>query len=135
MRKIEIGLLFCAVLILAGCMFVPVPVPLQLTQTHPPDKTAMYGERVSYVQGASIHFPDFILTYLGTRHGKSDKVRSGFIYYDFRIALAGETLIVSWSSGMDDIGPALFASGGYNYRLERGYSDQLGRLADNELVI
>lgn len=98
-------------------------------------RTAGYGEKVFYFQDQPIAFPDFTLTYQGERHVTSDRYPRGFDYLDFRVDDGNESQIVSWSSGTGDIGPSFFTVAGQQYKLELTDSDELGPLADGELVI
>lgn len=99
-----------------------------------PDKAA-YAEKVRFAEDRPIQFPDFTLTYLGMRHMTSATFARGFDYHDFQIGHAAEAFTVSWSSGTGDIGPTLFKVDGQSYRLELVYADELGGLADDEVVI
>jgi hypothetical protein len=94
-----------------------------------------YGVKLTYRQNQPLRFPDFTLEYIGQRHEESEVFKRGFTFYDFKVTGGAEEQIVSWSSGTGDIGPANFQLAGQTYLLEKSYSDKLGRLAENEVVI
>ncbi|MCE7989207.1 MAG: hypothetical protein DYG89_49265 [Caldilinea sp. CFX5] len=104
------------------------------TSLHPL-QTGEYGEKVFYFRAQPIAFPDFALTYRGERHVASDKYPRGFAYLDFQVVHDDESQIVSWSSGTGEIGPSFFTVAGQQYKLELAASDELGQLAEGELVI
>ena len=133
MRKIHTLLCSLTLLLLFGCV---VPLPKAFSYAEPPQPgVATYGEKVAYAPGQPIHFPDFTLTYVGTRHEASAIFPHGFEFHDFQIQRASENYTVSWSSGTGEIGPTFFAVYGQPYRLELVYADQFSWLAANELVI
>lgn len=133
MRKLHTRLCSLLLLLLFGCV---VPLPKAFSHAEPPQPgVAAYGEKVTYIPGQTIHFPDFTLTYVGTRHEASAIFPRGFDFYDFQIQRASENYTVSWSSGTGEIGPTFFAVHGQTYRLELGYAAQFSWLADHELVI
>lgn len=98
-------------------------------------RQAPYGARVRYRKSATIHFPDFDLTFLGERREASTRYPRGFLYYDFRAASPTESRTVSWTSGTGLIGPAAFEIAGKRYLLELKHSDALGHLESNELAV
>jgi hypothetical protein len=113
----------------AGCAGFQIP----WLDTAP--KRAEYGQRVRFGIGQQLHFPDFTLTYVGERHVASEVFPRGFTYHDFKITHGEEEAQVSWSSGTGEIGPVFFEVEGEEYQLELRYSDKLGQLAENQLVI
>jgi hypothetical protein len=113
----------------AGCADFPLP----WLDTAP--QSAGYGQKVRFGVGQPIHFPDFTLTYTGERHVTSEIYPRGFTYQDFAVTQGEEESRVSWSSGTGVIDPASFDVNGVRYRLELAYSDEVGRLAENQLVL
>ncbi len=101
----------------------------------PGGATSAYDSRVKYQKGAAISFPDFDLTYLGSRHQASRVFPHGFNYQDFRVSRGATAITVSWSSGTGLIVPRSFSFGGKKYLLHLVHFRSLGRLAGNELVI
>lgn len=133
MRNLHALLLSLTLLLLLGCV---VPLPKVLSNNAPLQSgVAAYGEKVVYAPGQLIRFPDFTLTYVGTRHESSAIFPHGFDFHDFQIQRASESYTVSWSSGTGEVGPTFFAVHGQTYRLELVYSDQFTWLGDHELVI
>lgn len=96
---------------------------------------APYGAKVAFQQDRPIQFRDFALTYLGERRVGSKVYPRGFLYYDFRVVSGSEKAEVSWTSGTGEIGPQRFAANGKLFLLELRFSESLGRLAPNELVV
>lgn len=94
-----------------------------------------YGTKVPFTKNTELHFPDFVLTYVGERRVAPDRYPRGFLFHDFRVTTSKGSQTVSWSSGTGDIGPAPFAVNGARFTLELGHADQLGRLKPAELVI
>lgn len=133
MRQIHLLLLSLTLLLLFGCV---VPLPKALAPAGLPQAAVVdYGQKIAYVPGQTLHFPDFTLTYVGARHEASALFPHGFDFEDFQIERASERYTVSWSSGTGDVGPTFFAVQGKSYRLELVYSAQFTWLAANELVI
>ena len=96
---------------------------------------AAYGAKVKYAKGATLKFPDFELTYTGSRHVTSPRFPRGFDYEDFTVSKGSVTKKVSWSSGTGLIDWADFEIGGIKYALELRGSRKFGWLKDNELVV
>ena len=99
-------------------------------------KTGAYGAKIRFAKNEIIKFPDFELVYLGERKEYVPAYKGGnhlFRYHDFRIYPADT--IVSWSSGTGDIGPVEFSVNGKTFWLELAFSDKLGKLESNEIVI
>ncbi len=96
---------------------------------------AVYDKKTVFEKDLELQFPDFKLKFLGTRSVTSERFASGFTFYDFSIGSAALTRTVSWSSGTGDIGPVEFDVDGARFQLELRFSDRLGRLAENEIVI
>ena len=111
------------VLLLTGC------------QVSAPADQAAYGSRVAYAAGQPVDFPDFTLEFAGTRRVTSPQYPRGFLFYDFTVTRGNEQQTVAWSSGTGDIGPQEFKLGDKVFLLELVFSETLGRLDDNELVI
>lgn len=122
-------LLFC---VSSGCQS---PLGARLTAWFAQSRTAGYGEKVFYFQDQPIAFPDFTLTYQGVRHVAADNDPRGFDYHDFQVIAGDESQIVAWSGGTGDIGPSFFTVDRRQYKLELAYSDELGQLVEEELVI
>src|SRR5688500_4226986 len=61
--------------------------------------SATYGAKVKFSKGDALSFPDFELTYVGTRKEASKAYPRGFTYEDFRVARSSDSTTVSWSSG------------------------------------
>ncbi len=99
------------------------------------NSTATYGAKVKYSQGATIHYPDFDLTYIGTRKEASKVYPRGFTYEDFRVERGSDTVTVSWSSGTGLIAPRQFEFGGQKYQLMLVHGGPAGKLKDHELVV
>ncbi|MBK7709282.1 MAG: hypothetical protein IPJ30_26880 [Acidobacteria bacterium] len=94
-----------------------------------------YGAKTKFAKDAVLDFPDFKLTYLGNRKVPSELWPNGFNYHDFRVLSRTGERTVSWSSGTGDIGPVEFEVDGAKFQLELRFSEGLGKLAENELVI
>jgi hypothetical protein len=112
---------------LAACVLTAACVP--------GSRAADYGTKAVFRKEAPIKYPDFTLTYVGDRHVAIDKYPHGFDYRDFRVAGAGGSQTVSWTSGTGEIGPMVFRVGGKEYWLELVRSDKLGVLKRDEVVI
>jgi len=99
--------------------------------------SVQYGEPTSFQKGESIDFPDFTLTYMG---GRVEDIPTSlgnsfpFSYDDFEITSGDQKQLLSWSSGIGDIGPTLFEINNEEYYLERKMSDFID-LDDGQLVI
>lgn len=133
MRNAHALLLTLTLLLLFGCV---VPLPNVLSNSAPRQPSvAAYGEKVVYSPGQLIRFPDFTLTYVGTRHESSAIFAHGFDFYDFQIQRTTESYTVSWNSGTGEVGPTFFAVHGQTYQLELVYSEQFSWLGEHELVI
>ena len=104
-------------------------------QVSAPAGQAAYGSRVAYAPGQPVDFPDFTLEFVGTRRVTSPQYPRGFLYYDFTVASGDEQQTVAWTSGTGDIGPQEFKVGDKVFLLELVFSETLGRLDENELVI
>jgi hypothetical protein len=100
-----------------------------------PAQNVSYGTRVKYSTGEKIEFPDFTIAYVGERRKSLPVYPRGFIYYDFKISNGNTEKMISWTSGTGLIGPMQFEMGEKHYQLELRHSHQLGKLADNEVVI
>jgi len=127
--------LFICCLLLLGLLGCYRPWLERMSRTTSDPVHANYGEKVRFAEGYPLLFPDFTLTYLGTHQAASANFPRGFVYHDFQIGHAAEGFTVSWSSGTGDIGPTFFEIDGQRYRLEMGYADELGALADDEVVV
>lgn len=81
------------------------------------DSTAAYGAKVTYAKGTTIHFPDFDLTYIGTRKEPSKVYPRGFTYEDFRVSKGSRSTTVSWTGGTGLVVPCAFKFDGQKYQL------------------
>jgi hypothetical protein len=99
------------------------------------DSTAAYGAKVTYAKGTTIHFPDFDLTYLGTRKEPSKVYPRGFTYEDFRVSKGSRSTTVSWTSGTGLIAPRAFEFGGQKYQLMLAFGGPGVKLKNNELIV
>jgi hypothetical protein len=97
--------------------------------------TNPYGTKVSFAKARPLKFPHFTIRYVGERRGTSPRYPRGFLNRDFIVSAGSERIVVSWSAGTGDIGPALFTIAGKKFGLELVQSDSLGKLKPNELVI
>jgi hypothetical protein len=96
---------------------------------------AAYGAAVPYRDGGTLLFPDFDLEYKGARSDRLPNSTLEITYHDFVAATEDATMSVTWSAGTGDIGPTLFTIGSKDYLLEMAFSDRLGRLPENTLVV
>ena len=100
--------------------------------TQPPT----YGEKIQYTQGEPLTFPNITLEFVGKREAPlSSDYPQGMTFYDFKVYQDSQAKLISWSAGTGDIGPILFELDGNSYALELAMSDELGSLAENELVL
>jgi hypothetical protein len=95
-----------------------------------------YGAKVVFTDNAPLQFADFTLTYIGTRRVRTYPP-SSFLFYDFKVVQGTESRVVSWrTAGAGEIiGYQTFAVSGTQFILELGFSNSLGKLKENELVI
>ncbi|MCB8978786.1 MAG: hypothetical protein H6657_15315 [Ardenticatenaceae bacterium] len=99
-------------------------------------QSPLYGEKIRYVQGEPLAFPDVTLEFVGKREAPlSSDYPQGMTFYDFKAYQGSQAKLISWSAGTGDIGPTLFELAGNSYALELAMSDELGSLAENELVL
>jgi Deacetylase PdaC len=100
------------------------------------NQTGSYGVKVSYTKGQIIVFPDFGLKYVGQKKTLGPNNASWSITDNvFEIMHGGDTKEISWSSGTGIIGPNPFDFENNKYTIEKAFSEKLGKLAENELVI
>lgn len=102
------------------------------------DQYQKYGEKVSYVDGKELKFPDFSVKFSGKREipNTTGNPALRFIAYDFLVTKGDKTQTVSWSSGTGDIAPRYFNVEGTDFVLEVGMSDVIkGALGEGNLVI
>jgi hypothetical protein len=118
------GLMFILLLGLTGCQSPPAT-----------PSVSAYGAKVSARESQPVQFPDITVEYMGKRREQSPQFPPGFLYFDYKIRHGEQEQLISWSSGTGDIGPVRFEMGDGAYLLERAFSDKLGRLNENELVI
>lgn len=99
-------------------------------------QSPLYGEKIRYAQGEPLAFPDVTLEFVGKRETSlSSDYPQGMTFYDFKAFQGSQAKLISWSAGTGDIGPTLFELAGNSYVLELAMSDELGSLAENELVL
>ncbi len=96
---------------------------------------AAYGAKVKFARGRTLNFPDFDLTYVGTRHVATPAYPRGFDYHDFTAAHGGVSKTVSWTSGTGLIDWTDFEIAGKKFALELRGSRKFGWLKDDELVV
>jgi hypothetical protein len=94
---------------------------------------APYSHKVHFQQGVALHFKDFDLTYQGIHY--FDNPVYEFTYQDFLVISGKESHFVSWSSGLGELVPQPFHAANRDFYLELGYSETLGALTYDELVI
>jgi hypothetical protein len=97
--------------------------------------TASYGAKVCFSRGATLHFPDFDLTYLGRRKEPSKVYPNGFTYEDFCVSYGSLSETVSWSSGTGLIAPRQFKFAVNTYQLMLVHGGSVGKLKSDELVV
>lgn len=97
--------------------------------------TAAYGAKVTYSQGTAIHFPDFDLTYIGSRKVPSKVYPRGFTYEDFRASKGSHSTTVSWTSGTGLVVPCAFQFDGQKYQLMLAFGGPGVKLKNNELIV
>jgi hypothetical protein len=97
--------------------------------------TSPYEIKVKFAKGQVLHFPDFDLTYTGSRHVATPRYARGFDYDDFTVSHGGATKTISWSSGTGLIDWTDFEVGGKNFALELRGSRKFGWMKENELVV
>lgn len=97
--------------------------------------TASYGAKAKYSKGTTLHFPDFDLTYLGTRKESSEVFKPGFTFEDFRVSHGSRSDTVSWTSGTGLIVPRQFKFGGGTFQLMLHHGGPVGKLKSDELVV
>jgi hypothetical protein len=105
------------------------------TTTSSASQPTVYGTRVNFKKGSPLRFPDFVIEYIGPRLVTVPQYPRGFQHHDFRVTAGEQTLVVSWSYGTGDLGPAPFTVEGKTFWLELVNSQALGWLRDDELVI
>ena len=116
--------LLLAAAVLGGCSFFSSdPSP------------AAYGAKQSCSKGRRLAYPDFTVEFVGARRVTMPQYPRGFLYYDFNVAYGRENQTVSWTGGTGLIGPMEFKANGTTYSLERTFSDKLGKLDENDVVI
>lgn len=94
-----------------------------------------YSKRVKFKEGQELPFPDFTLRYTGQTKVIPRQYPRGFIYYNFVVEASKHTQEVRWSSGTGLIAPLDFSAAGKPFSLELQFSDKLGKLAPDEMVI
>ena len=95
-----------------------------------------YGEKIHYAQGEALNFPDLTIEFVGKREAPiTSDYPQGMTFYDFKVYQGTQAQLISWSAGTGDIGPTLFELAGNRYALELAMSDELGSLAEDELVL
>jgi len=78
-----------------------------------------YGAGVNYAKEYMMHFPDFDITWIGTRNEKNDTyVGKYFVHYEYEVSSGDDKIIVSWSPGTGLKMPVDFSFKGKDYSLE-----------------
>lgn len=122
--------------IIIGCSCIFLVISLGSCYNVSPQPPPAYGTKVRYTLNQPLTFPDLTLEFSGERWvDASPTYPRGFTYFDFKIRQGNQEQIISWSAGTGDIGPVLFEVNGQGYWLELRFSDSLGQLAENELVL
>ncbi|MBX7137099.1 MAG: hypothetical protein K1X83_03875 [Oligoflexia bacterium] len=98
-----------------------------------------YSAKIKYQQEIALAFRDFSLTFKGRettdyRTASGQRIPFGPRFV-FELSTPSEHRSISWSSGTGVIAPANFRVGTSCFALELSYSDRLGKLAPDELVI
>jgi hypothetical protein len=97
---------------------------------------ASYNSKVQFSQGQVINFPDFNLQYTGKSSTPGPNGAQWSIDdYNFIINKGNNQQQIAWSSGTGLVLPIPFSFNGKNYTIEMAYSQKLGDLSNNELVI
>ncbi|RBP42560.1 hypothetical protein DES53_106269 [Roseimicrobium gellanilyticum] len=94
-----------------------------------------YGSKVKYSKGATLHFPDFDLTYIGRRKESSEVFKPGFTFEDFRVSQGARSDTVSWTSGTGLIVPRQFKFRGNTFQLMLYHGGTAGKLKSDELIV
>jgi hypothetical protein len=94
-----------------------------------------YGAKVRFRAGSRLHFSDFDLTFLRLRRNQPPPFPPGILVYEFRVVKDNEVMAVSWSAGTGVVAPSSFTMSGQRFLLELGFSERIGVLKDNELVV
>ena len=94
-----------------------------------------YGRRVRFALNQEIAFPDFTLRYTGRTHVDSPVFRPGFTYDNFLAKDGRHEQAVPWSAGTGIIAPVRFEVNKKSFQLELGYSERLGDLQRDEMVV
>lgn len=90
---------------------------------------------MKYRVGKQIEFPDFTIEYVGERRKSVPVYPRPFIYHDFKVSKGKVEKVISWTTGTALIGPIEFEIGSKHFQLELRYSDKLGKLKEDELVV
>jgi hypothetical protein len=101
-------------------------------------QTVNYGEKVSYISGNELKFPDFTVKFSGKREVKYPNETSSLkiTVLDFTVTKGDKKQTVSWSGGTGDIAPSFFYVDGEDFVLELGQSDVIkGSLGEGILII
>ena len=97
---------------------------------------AHYSERVKYEKGIAVQFPDFTLTYTGDKEMSGKNGATWYMIFNlFNISDGKTSKEISWSSGTGAIGPNPFEFNNKKYSIEKAFSDKLGKLEQDELII
>ncbi len=119
-----------------GCVYLVVAAVLAFGATvWAGPQVVAYATKVAFRQGVPIQFEDFQLMCLGQHREVYDIYPRGFLYYDFLVISGTQELKVSWTAGTGEIGPARFEVSGKRYLLELAWSEAVGRLKNDELVV
>jgi len=94
-----------------------------------------FDQKTTFKKDQPLTFPGFRVTFVGERRVMNDLIHREFRYFDFRIESGKDKQVATWSPGTGDIAPATFKIDGKSYLLEMQFSDTLGRLKSDEIVI
>ena len=78
-----------------------------------------YGDILNFEEIDSFELPDFTITFLGeTKVENAHYVNKYFVYYDYEIKNAKDSIIVSWTPGTGLVSPGNFEFGGKKWVLD-----------------
>jgi len=93
-----------------------------------------FNKKVTFRIGEVLRFPRFTIEYIGITNPGVPQLHLAPTH-SFRIRRGTETIIVNWSTGTGEIGPAEFKTGGRTYWIELAHSDRYGWLKPDEMVV
>jgi hypothetical protein len=93
-----------------------------------------FNKKVTFRIGEVLRFPRFTIEYIGITNPGVPQLHLAPTH-GFRVRRGTETIMVNWSTGTGEIGPAEFKIGGRTYSIELAHSDQYGWLKADEMVV